>query len=140
MTSVKGHLMAIDFPEQYQAWGKCSPLCLFEAPIIKSVIKVCLAKAFSKRKLNMEILIAYLKTNRAWSQFVITSHPKQQSQINSLYGPTVIEKERISVQKSLMCVGKQTIAYKCFERAFRLSATSEFLVCHDFYFTTYDFF
>ncbi|CAG8633938.1 1065_t:CDS:2, partial [Paraglomus occultum] len=39
MTSVKGHLMAIDFPEQYQVWGKCSPLCLFEAPIIKSVMK-----------------------------------------------------------------------------------------------------
>ena len=35
MTSVSGHLMALDFSINFKNWGKCLPLSLFSAPIIK---------------------------------------------------------------------------------------------------------
>jgi DNA topoisomerase IA len=40
MTSVAGHLMALDFPESYQRWTNCSVIDLFTAPVVKSVSKV----------------------------------------------------------------------------------------------------
>ena len=37
ITSVVGHLMQIEFEEQYQKWGSCNPEELFTAPIRKFV-------------------------------------------------------------------------------------------------------
>ena len=37
MTSVLGHLMSLDFVEQYKSWRSCAPLELFDAPIRKTV-------------------------------------------------------------------------------------------------------
>lgn len=37
ITSVSGHLMEIEFEQQYRGWGGCSPLDLFTAPIKKEV-------------------------------------------------------------------------------------------------------
>ncbi|RIB15145.1 prokaryotic type I DNA topoisomerase [Gigaspora rosea] len=39
MTSVLGHLMAYDFPPEYQNWLQVSPLTLFDAPTEKHVIR-----------------------------------------------------------------------------------------------------
>ncbi|CAG8504504.1 15994_t:CDS:10 [Dentiscutata heterogama] len=39
MTSVLGHLMAYDFPPEYQNWTQVSPLALFDAPTEKHVIR-----------------------------------------------------------------------------------------------------
>ncbi|CAG8656060.1 42832_t:CDS:10 [Gigaspora margarita] len=39
MTSVIGHLMAYDFPPEYQNWLQVSPLTLFDAPTEKHVIR-----------------------------------------------------------------------------------------------------
>ncbi|KAJ3336283.1 DNA topoisomerase 3-alpha [Gonapodya sp. JEL0774] len=36
-TSVAGHIMEIDFPDRYKRWESCSPIDLFQAPIVKSV-------------------------------------------------------------------------------------------------------
>lgn len=41
ITSVKGHLMGSDFPEQYRKWTSCSPDELFTAPIETFVSKDC---------------------------------------------------------------------------------------------------
>ena len=38
-TSVRGHMMELDFPEEYK-WGKCDPLRLFSAPIKTSIASV----------------------------------------------------------------------------------------------------
>lgn len=35
MTSVSGHLLALDFSPQFKGWKSCSPLELFDAPITK---------------------------------------------------------------------------------------------------------
>lgn len=35
MTSVSGHLLAIEFPAQYRQWQQIDPIHLFEAPIRK---------------------------------------------------------------------------------------------------------
>ncbi|XP_049801714.1 DNA topoisomerase 3-alpha isoform X1 [Schistocerca nitens] len=35
MTSVSGHLLGMDFVSGYRKWSSCSPLLLFEAPIVK---------------------------------------------------------------------------------------------------------
>ncbi|CAG8485597.1 16731_t:CDS:10 [Cetraspora pellucida] len=39
MTSVIGHLMAYDFPPEYQNWQQVSPLTLFDAPTEKHIIR-----------------------------------------------------------------------------------------------------
>lgn len=35
MTSVSGHLLALDFGGQYKNWKGCNPVALFDAPVIK---------------------------------------------------------------------------------------------------------
>jgi DNA topoisomerase III len=35
MTSVSGHLLSMDFGQQFKGWRSCSPLELFDAPIEK---------------------------------------------------------------------------------------------------------
>lgn len=37
MTSVSGHLLELDFDIKFKSWANCSPIDLFNAPIIKSV-------------------------------------------------------------------------------------------------------
>ncbi|KAJ3425781.1 DNA topoisomerase 3-alpha [Anaeramoeba flamelloides] len=37
VTSVSGHLMKLDFPQQYQSWNMIDPLELFEAPVERFV-------------------------------------------------------------------------------------------------------
>lgn len=39
MTSVSGHLLSYDFPGMYRSWHSCSPLELFESPVIKECPK-----------------------------------------------------------------------------------------------------
>lgn len=43
-TSVRGHMMEIDFPEDYK-WGKCNAFALFTAPIISRIPKEALQVA-----------------------------------------------------------------------------------------------
>lgn len=40
MTSVIGHLTAIDFHTNYRKWGSCDPRQLFDAPIVESIDSV----------------------------------------------------------------------------------------------------
>lgn len=35
MTSVSGHLLALEFASAYKHWQSCNPLSLFEAPVYK---------------------------------------------------------------------------------------------------------
>lgn len=51
MTSVSGHLLSLDFTNEYKGWNNCSPLELFDAQVEKS------AKSFIdiKRTLEREI-------------------------------------------------------------------------------------
>ncbi|KAF6035492.1 TOP3A [Bugula neritina] len=37
MTSVSGHLQDVEFGGQYKSWKSCSPLALFDAPLVKFV-------------------------------------------------------------------------------------------------------
>ncbi|EDO40018.1 predicted protein, partial [Nematostella vectensis] len=37
MTSVSGHLMSLEFAIAYRKWSSCSPLSLFDAPVVKNV-------------------------------------------------------------------------------------------------------
>ncbi|CAI2732105.1 unnamed protein product [Schistosoma spindalis] len=39
MTSVSGHLTNYDFPSNYKSWHSCNPMVLFDAPIVKQVLK-----------------------------------------------------------------------------------------------------
>jgi DNA topoisomerase-3 len=40
MTSVTGHLMELDFEDQYRKWHSCDPVDLFQAPVRKRVPQV----------------------------------------------------------------------------------------------------
>jgi DNA topoisomerase-3 len=42
-TSVTGHLMGLDFGQQYTGWRSCDPLDLFTLPVFKTVPQVCQA-------------------------------------------------------------------------------------------------
>lgn len=35
MTSVSGHLLALEFVGSYKHWQSCNPLVLFDAPVFK---------------------------------------------------------------------------------------------------------
>lgn len=35
MTSVSGHLLALEFVGAYKNWQSCNPLALFDAPVFK---------------------------------------------------------------------------------------------------------
>ena len=48
MTSVSGHLLSLDFKNEYKSWNSCSPLELFDAPVEKS------AKNFTDIKRTLE--------------------------------------------------------------------------------------
>jgi len=37
VTSVSGHLLAHDFPDEYRQWNSCDPITLFDAPILSTV-------------------------------------------------------------------------------------------------------
>jgi DNA topoisomerase-3 len=37
VTSVSGHLLAHDFPDEYRQWNSCDPITLFDAPIHSAV-------------------------------------------------------------------------------------------------------
>lgn len=40
MTSVTGHLMELEFEDQYRKWHSCDPVDLFQAPVRKKVPQV----------------------------------------------------------------------------------------------------
>lgn len=40
MTSVAGHLMELEFTEQFRKWHSCDPVSLFDAPVRKHVPQV----------------------------------------------------------------------------------------------------
>lgn len=56
MTSVLGHLFALDFPPAFATWPKVAPLELFTADIISSVSKVDLPTTRRKWKALPETL------------------------------------------------------------------------------------
>jgi DNA topoisomerase IA len=37
VTSVAGHLISTDFPQDYKKWNSCDPFALFDAPITEYV-------------------------------------------------------------------------------------------------------
>lgn len=40
MTSVTGHLMELDFDDQYRKWHSCQPVQLYDLPVHKKVPQV----------------------------------------------------------------------------------------------------
>ena len=50
MTSVSGHLLGYDFSANYRKWYSCSPLTLFEAPVVKQ----CTDKTYENIKKTLE--------------------------------------------------------------------------------------
>ena len=40
MTSVLGHLTALEFPQRYRKWQSCAPVQLFDAEVIMEVAQV----------------------------------------------------------------------------------------------------
>jgi DNA topoisomerase-3 len=48
VTSVAGHLMSLDFIEQYKPWHSCDPSALFSVPVMKTVPQVSLLTNIKK--------------------------------------------------------------------------------------------
>ena len=53
MTSVSGHLLGMDFSEQYKKWYSCHPVQLFDLPVVKSCREDSMVKI--KRTLEREV-------------------------------------------------------------------------------------
>ena len=53
MTSVSGHLLGMDFSEQYRRWFSCHPVQLFDLPVEKSCREDSMVKI--KKTLEREV-------------------------------------------------------------------------------------
>ena len=53
MTSVSGHLLGMDFSEQYRKWFSCHPVELFDLPVEKSCREDSMVKI--KKTLEREV-------------------------------------------------------------------------------------
>ena len=53
MTSVSGHLLGMDFNEQYKKWYSCHPVQLFDLPVVKSCREESMVKI--QRTLEREV-------------------------------------------------------------------------------------
>ena len=53
MTSVSGHLLGMDFSEQYRKWFSCNPVQLFDLPVEKSCREDSMVKI--KKTLEREV-------------------------------------------------------------------------------------
>ena len=53
MTSVSGHLLGMDFSEQYKKWFSCHPVQLFDLPVEKSCREDSMVKI--KKTLEREV-------------------------------------------------------------------------------------
>lgn len=103
MTSVLGHLMALDFESQYKGWQSCPPGSLFEAPVHEYVEVVrmnklpCLETTVSDTHYSRETNITSRTSSQSQRIYVIKPDPLRLY----LSGPIVIERENILVPKSV---------------------------------------
>jgi len=65
-TSVSGHMMSLDFPEEYRNWTSCDPLVLFNAPVNKRISENVLdiEKNLKKQILGCKYLLLWLDCDR----------------------------------------------------------------------------
>lgn len=64
VTAVRGHLMAIDFPAEYNSWTSTDPSILFTAPIVQSVQHSDLASSLRQLARQSDCLILWLDCDR----------------------------------------------------------------------------
>lgn len=66
MTSVTGHLMELDFEDQYRKWHSCDPVDLYHAPVRKKVPddKVNLQKTLEEEARHCQWLVLWLDCDR----------------------------------------------------------------------------
>lgn len=66
VTSVKGHLMELDFTAQYRNWSNVDPASLFKAPVMKTVKSDCLEieKNLQNYSRKSSVLILWLDCDR----------------------------------------------------------------------------
>jgi uncharacterized membrane protein len=59
MTSVSGHLMELDFEDQYRKWHSCQPVQLYDLPVYKKVPQVSALLIWQHVLINMCTLVAF---------------------------------------------------------------------------------
>ncbi|BBM97047.1 DNA topoisomerase III [Marchantia polymorpha subsp. ruderalis] len=66
MTSVTGHLMEMDFEDQYRKWHSCDPAVLYQAPIRKRVPedKLALQRTLQEEARRCQRLVLWLDCDR----------------------------------------------------------------------------
>ncbi|KAL5714566.1 DNA topoisomerase [Ranunculus cassubicifolius] len=62
VTSVTGHLMELDFADQYRKWNSCDPVALYEAPVHKFVPqdKLDIKKTLEQEARGCQMLVLWL--------------------------------------------------------------------------------
>lgn len=62
MTSVLGHMMELEFQEEYRKWSSCNPEDLFTAPVNKSVKKDMenVARTLAEEARKCSVLLLWL--------------------------------------------------------------------------------
>ena len=66
MTSVRGHLMELDFTAEHRKWNSCAPRALFDAPVQKSVRSDMdgIAQALEREAERADWLVLWLDCDR----------------------------------------------------------------------------
>eukprot|EP00906_Rhabdomonas_costata_P034436 RCo048462 len=66
VTSVTGHLKDLDFPPEYRNWNSCSPVTLFDAPVVSTVDPKCvpIEKTLQREVVHATALVCWLDCDR----------------------------------------------------------------------------
>ncbi|VVC35662.1 Hypothetical protein CINCED_3A013138 [Cinara cedri] len=109
MTSVSGHLLGYEFQDAYRLWNSCSPLELFDIPVVKECPKdyINIKKTLVREVRTCNILVIWTDADREGENigFEIINVCKEVNPRIQVYRALLSEITKQSVQRSMTNLG-----------------------------------
>eukprot|EP00941_MAST-03F_sp_MAST-3F-sp1_P006461 g6461.t1 len=86
VTSVKGHVFSLDFPDEYQDWDSVNPLDLFDAPVVKKIESKGVFFGLQELARGCDHLVLWLDCDREGENICFEVIDIVQPRMNSLRG------------------------------------------------------
>ncbi|XP_050421809.1 DNA topoisomerase 3-alpha [Adelges cooleyi] len=109
MTSVSGHLLGYEFQGQYRLWNSCSPLDLFDSPVVKECPKnsIDIKKTLEREIRSCDVLVIWTDADREGENigFEIIDVCKNAKPRIQVYRAILSEITKQSVQRAMTNLG-----------------------------------